>query len=65
MGWIKHYQFKGFIQKRHIGKVRYDVWVDFQISPITKNVFFVPNVSKQSQRVFFVKPKHPTATTGI
>ncbi|EXY84480.1 hypothetical protein M079_2373 [Bacteroides fragilis str. 3996 N(B) 6] len=39
--------------------------MNFQAPPITESMFFISNISKQDQRVFFIEPKHSAATTGI
>jgi hypothetical protein len=51
--------------ERYIGKVGYYIRMDLQVPTIAKNMFFVPDVGEQGQRVFFIKPEHPTTTTSI
>lgn len=62
---IEYYKFEGFILKRHIPKISYQIRVYSNTPTVTCDKFFFPNIHVNRIRICFVKPHHSTTTAGI
>ena len=62
---IEYYKFEGFILKRHIPKISYQIRMHSNTPTVTCDKFFFPNIHVNRIRICFVKPHHSTTTAGI